>query len=61
MTKQDATKIIYEVDGRDRKWMEAWGKSTILEAVRIIQSRKSSNQQERLDAEKVHYLLTRNY
>ena len=42
MKLKEAQSIIREVQGKSYTWLEAWGLSTIKEAIRVIYNRKSS-------------------
>ena len=47
MKLSDARDIISQVESKSYGWMKAWGMSTIYEAIRTIQDRKSSTESDR--------------
>jgi len=57
----DAQTIIRQVSGKSYSWLEAWGLSTIREAIRTIYDRKSATAEDLEHAEDVERKLYRRW
>lgn len=61
MRLEDAQSIVQEVSGKSYWWLEQWGLSTIREAIRTIEDRKSATDANRELADDVRRKLVRKW
>jgi len=61
MTLYLARQVLHEVDGKSYTWLQAWGLSTIREALRVVGRRKSATDADREIAESIQTRLSRKW